>query len=109
MALAGSTLVIYGSGFYGISKVIFPGNIAVTNFSVSGITKITVTVPSGITSGGPLQVVGTYGTGTSVLLFNDYATGMLTTFDDANYSWGQLCQLPMMPRFSPTIPVSIAV
>jgi len=41
-----------------------------------------------VTSGGPLQVVGTYGTGTSVLLFNDYTTGMLTTFDDANYSWG---------------------
>lgn len=88
MALAGATLVINGNGFYGISKVIFPGNIAVTNFTVSGITTITVTVPAGITQGGPLQVVGQYGTGTSVLLFNDYITGMLTTFDDANYSWG---------------------
>lgn len=88
MALAGQTLVINGNSFYGISKVIFPGGIAVTNFTVSGITKITLTVPPGITTGGPLQVVGTYGTGTSILLFNDYTTGMLTTFDDANYSWG---------------------
>ncbi len=88
MALAGQTLYIYGDAFYGISKVIFPGNIAVTNFTVSGITKITVTVPPGITTGGTLQVVGTYGTGVSILRFNDYVTGMLTTFDDGNYSWG---------------------
>jgi len=88
MALAGQTLIINGNSFYGISKVIFPGGIAVTNLTVSGITKITLTVPAGIATGGPLQVVGTYGIGTSVLRFNDYTTGMLTTFDDANYSWG---------------------
>ncbi|MCW3092552.1 MAG: hypothetical protein JWP81_3621 [Ferruginibacter sp.] len=88
MALPGSTLVINGSSFYGTKQIIFPGNIVVTNFTVSGITKITVTVPAGITQGGPLKVVGTYGTGTSVLLFNDFTTGMLTTFDDGNYSWG---------------------
>lgn len=88
MALAGQTLIINGNSFYGISKVIFPGGIAVTNLAVTGITKITLTVPAGITTGGPLQVVGTYGTGVSVLRFNDYTTGMLTTFDDANYSWG---------------------
>ncbi|HEY4149178.1 MAG TPA: glycan-binding surface protein [Chitinophagaceae bacterium] len=88
MALAGQTLYIFGDAFYGISKVIFPGNIVVTNFTVSGITKITVTVPPGLSTGGPLQVVGTYGTGTSILRFNDYTTGMLTTFDDGNYSWG---------------------
>jgi len=88
MALAGQTLIINGNSFYGISKVIFPGGITVTNVTVTGITKITLTVPAGITTGGPLQVVGTYGTGVSVLRFNDYTTGMLTTFDDANYSWG---------------------
>jgi len=88
MALAGSTLIINGNGFYGISKIIFPGNISVTNFTVSGITTITVTVPAGITQGGPLQVVGQYGIGTSILRFNDFTTGMLTTFDDGNYSWG---------------------
>jgi hypothetical protein len=88
MALAGATLVINGNNFYGVNKVIFPGGIAVTNFTVSGITQITLTVPTGITTGGPLQVVGTYGIGTSILLFNDFTTGMLTTFDDANYSWG---------------------
>jgi len=89
MALAGATIVINGNGFYGVSKIIFPGGIAVTdNFTVTGITQITVTVPSGITEGGPLQVVGQYGTGTSVLLFNDFVTGMFTTFDDGNYSWG---------------------
>jgi hypothetical protein len=88
MALAGATLLINGNNFYGINKVIFPGGIAVTNFTVTGITMITVTVPPGITQGGPLQAVGQYGTGTSVLLFNDFTTGMLTSFDDGNYSWG---------------------
>jgi hypothetical protein len=88
MAMAGSTLIINGNNFYGISKVIFPGGVEVDNPTVSGITQVTLTVPSGITTGGPIQLVGTYGTGTSILLFNDYATGMLTTFDDGNYSWG---------------------
>src|SRR5262249_44892897 len=77
-----------GNSFYGVTKVIFPGNIAVTSFTMSGTSQITCTVPPGITTGGPLQVVGTYGTGTSVLLFDDFTTGMLTTFDDGNYSWG---------------------
>ena len=88
MAMAGSTLIINGNNFYGISKVIFPGGIEVDNPTVSGITQITLTVPPGITTGGPIQLVGTYGTGTSILLFNDLTTGMLTTFDDGNYSWG---------------------
>ncbi len=88
MALAGSTLVINGNNFYGITKVIFPGGVEVDNPMVTGITQITLTVPAGITQSGPIQVVGTYGTGVSILLFNDYTTGMLTTFDDGNYSWG---------------------
>jgi hypothetical protein len=88
MAQAGSTLLINGNDFYGITKVIFPGGVEVDNPAVSGITLITLTVPSGITQSGPIQVVGTYGTGTSILLFNDFTTGMITTLDDANYSWG---------------------
>jgi hypothetical protein len=88
MAKAGQTLVINGDNFYGVTKVIFPGDIEVDDPAVSGITRITLTVPSGITESGPIRVVGQYGTGVSILLFNDYTTGMLTTFDDGNYSWG---------------------
>ena len=89
MATAGTTLTINGNNFYAISKVIFPGGIEVSDLTVSGITKITLTVPSGITEGGPIQVVGTYGTGTSILLFNDITTGVLCNFDNVNnFSWG---------------------
>jgi hypothetical protein len=88
MALAGATITLTGTSFYGVTQVIFPGGIAVSNLTLSGITKITLTVPAGVTTGGPLQLIGTYGTGTSIPLFNDFTTGMLTTFDDGNYSWG---------------------
>ncbi len=89
MATAGTSLTIYGNNFYAISKVVFPGGIEVSNPTVSGITQITLTVPPGITSGGPIEVVGAFGTGTSILLFNDMATGMICNFDDVNtYVWG---------------------
>jgi hypothetical protein len=88
MAKAGEQVIIHGDNFYGISKVTFPGGIDVTNFAVPDITQIILTVPAGITDGGPIQVTGKFGTSTSVLLFDDFKTGMLTTFDDGNYSWG---------------------
>lgn len=88
MAQAGQTIVITGANFYGITKVTFPGNIAAASFTRNSVTQVTATVPAGITTGGTLSVTGTYGTGVSVLLFDDFTTGMLTTFDDGNFSWG---------------------
>lgn len=85
-AVAGETLVLTGNNFFFIDKVVFPGGVEVT----SGITtnetgtRLELTVPAGITQAGPIQVQNLYGTGTSVLLFNDLATGMLCNFDDVN-------------------------
>lgn len=91
MAVAGETVEIYGNNFFYIDKVVFPGAIAVT----TGITtnnagnKLTVTIPAGITTGGTISVVNRYGTGTSILLFNDMVTGVIHNWDNvSNYSWG---------------------
>ena len=90
-ALAGQTVTVYGSNFYYIDKVILPGGIAVSTGIVTNDlgTTLTFTVPSGVTTGGPIQVVNRYGTGTSALLFDDFSTGVANNFDNVNnYSWG---------------------
>jgi hypothetical protein len=86
-ALAGETVTLTGSNFYLVKQIIFPGNIAVTNFTATPDgTQITVTVPSGITTGGPLQVAAKFGTGSSLFAFDNFKapyTGFL-----ANFEWG---------------------
>jgi hypothetical protein len=86
-ALAGETVTLTGSNFYLVKQVIFPGNIAVTNFTATPDgTQITVTVPSGITSGGPVQVAAKFGTGSSLFAFDNFKApfpGFL-----ANFEWG---------------------
>jgi hypothetical protein len=90
-ALAGARITIRGNNLFFVEKVIFPGGIAVTTnlTTVASGTSVEVTVPAGITQAGPLQIMTKSGTGTSVFLFNDYATGMITNFDNINnFSWG---------------------
>ncbi|HXB94797.1 MAG TPA: glycan-binding surface protein, partial [Puia sp.] len=86
-ALAGETVTITGSNFYLVNQVIFPGNIAVTNFTVTPDgTQITATVPTGVTTGAPLKVAAKFGTGSSKFLFDNFlapSTGFL-----ANFEWG---------------------
>lgn len=91
MAVAGDKVTLYGNNFFFIDKVIFPGNIEVTTDLVTNIsgTTLELTIPAGITQGGTIQVVNQYGTGTSILLFNDLVTGVLCNFDNVNtFSWG---------------------
>ena len=90
-AKAGSKVAVYGNNFFFVDKVVFPGNIEVT----SGITAndagtmLMVTVPSGVTTAGNIKVVNRYGTGSSLLQFNDYSTGVLHNYDNVNnYDWG---------------------
>jgi hypothetical protein len=90
-AVAGTVVVIYGNNFFFVDKVIFPGGIAVStgiSSNQSG-TALQLTVPPGITAGGPIQVQNRYGTGTSILLFNDMVTGVLHNYDNVNnFDWG---------------------
>ncbi|MFI5188199.1 MAG: glycan-binding surface protein [Chitinophagales bacterium] len=86
MAVAGDNVTLYGNNFFFIDKVIFPGNVEVNSDIITNDagTSLNLTVPSGITQGGPIQVVNRYGTGTSFLLFNDVTTGVLCNFDNVN-------------------------
>jgi Surface glycan-binding protein B xyloglucan binding domain len=86
MALPGDHVTINGNNFFFVEKVIFPGNIQVTSgltANASG-TTLDLTVPAGATQAGTIQVVNRYGTGTSLLLFNDAVTGVLCNFDNVN-------------------------
>jgi len=90
-ATAGTAITIYGFNFFYISKVIFPGGITVSSGMTSNTagTTLNLTVPSGITTGGTIQVVNRYGTGVSVILFNDLTTGVLNNYDNVNnFAWG---------------------
>jgi Surface glycan-binding protein B xyloglucan binding domain len=86
MAVAGDQVTIYGNNFFFITKVVFPGNVEVTTgitTNASG-TELNLTIPAGITSAGTIKVINRYGTGTSILLFNDVETGVLCNFDNVN-------------------------
>jgi hypothetical protein len=90
-ALAGDRVTIYGNSFFLVKKIVFPGGKEVTNNLVANDagTQLQVTVPDGITTGGPITVETTYGTATSIFLFNDFIQGVLHNSDNAsNFDWG---------------------
>ncbi len=90
-ALPGARVTIYGSNFFFVKKVVFPGGIAVTtNLSANDAgNQLQVTVPTGVTTGGPITVETLYGSVTSVLLFNELTKGVLHNSDNAsNFVWG---------------------
>jgi len=89
-AVAGTSLIIRGSNFYGISKIVFPGGINATNYTVDSATQITVKVPAGITKGDSLRVYGTFGSGSSPFIFDNWlspSTGFLANFDGTTDQW----------------------
>lgn len=89
-ATAGTSITIYGSNFYGITKVTFPGGIDVTSPTVNdSSTQISVAVPSGITAGDSIRVTGTFGTSVSPFVFDNWLSptfGFLANFDIYNGS-----------------------
>ena len=90
-AVAGTRVTITGNNFFYIDKVIFPGGVAATTNLVTNAagTTLEATIPAGITASGTISVVNRYGTGTSVLLFNDFTTGVLHNSDNvAKLEWG---------------------
>ena len=90
-AVGGSTLIITGSNFYGVTSVIFPGGKAGTNLIVTGTTQLSVTVPAGITTGDVLKITGTFGIGTSNFIYANYlspTTGYLANFEDGDKYFG---------------------
>ena len=89
-AVAGQEITITGSDFYGITKVVFPGNKEVTTIKTNSSKSLTLTVPAGVSSG-PVQVTGAYGTGQSTIIFNNHlapTVGFLANFEDGNAYFG---------------------
>ncbi|MBJ6111485.1 IPT/TIG domain-containing protein [Hymenobacter sp. BT523] len=64
----GTVVVVTGTGFTGATQVTFNGTVAPV-FTVNSATQITVTVPTGATTG-PVAITATGGTGTSSFNFN---------------------------------------
>ena len=62
-----SVVVISGSNFAGVSAVRFNG-LAAASFSIDSTAQITAIVPAAATTG-PISVVNTFGTGTSLVTF----------------------------------------
>ena len=90
-AVAGTNITISGTDFYGVTSVIFPGGKQGTNLAANSTTQLSVTVPDGITSGDSLRVTGTYGTGVSRFVFDNYlspTTGFLANFEDGDTYFG---------------------
>jgi hypothetical protein len=84
-ARAGEPIALAGNYLFYIDKVIFPGNIEVTNTQANNSgTLMELVMPAGVTQSGPLKIVNRYGTTTSRVLYNDTTTGMLCNFDNVN-------------------------
>ncbi len=90
-ALPGTQITINGSNLYLVQKVVFPGNIEVTNFTTSANGRtLGVAVPSNLSSSGKLTILTKYGSTTTVSDFNE-STGpnILANFDGINFlEWG---------------------
>jgi hypothetical protein len=97
-ALPGTTLTIYGSNFYGVSQVMFPGNIQGEALSVIDANTLTVTVPSGIPDEGGNIVITAMG-GNSITkngaryhetggIFAGFEGGIDNDFQNWGFSYG---------------------
>ncbi len=84
-AAAGATITFTGTNFINISEVTFPGGLQGTNIQSLGVSRFSVTVPSGITSPDSIKVTGGLGDAVAPQLFGTYLTspspGYLSTFD----------------------------
>ncbi len=93
-AQAGEDIFILGSDFYLIEKIVFPGDLETTDFTVNkSANRIELTVPEGLTEAGNIKIVTTYHTVESPMPFNDLSQeGTLCNFDNINtFLWG--CQI----------------
>ncbi|MDR0799655.1 MAG: glycan-binding surface protein [Dysgonamonadaceae bacterium] len=88
---AGEEITLYGTGLAEITKIIFPGEIEITEnilFDEEDGKWCTVTVPAGVSEdGGSILILGANGGAYSPAYFN-FQKGVVHNFDDVNnYSW----------------------
>ena len=91
-AFPGAAVTITGTNFYFIKSVTFPGNKTVLNPVVNQQgTEISLVVPDGATTAGPITVKGDFGEGQSIFIFNNYRdpqVGFLANFEDGDPHFG---------------------
>ncbi len=89
--LPGSVMKIKGSNFYLVQKVSLPGNVDVTNFTVSeDARQIELTIPESAATSGPLSITTKFGEAKSPMnVFVSTGNGVVSNFDDLNnLEWG---------------------
>lgn len=90
-ATVGAKVRVYGSNFYLVQKVVFPGNFDGGSVVASADgTSIEVTVPANISEAGPIKVITKYGQSISAFPFGLKAgPRVMSNFDDQNtLEWG---------------------
>lgn len=92
MPNVGEPIIVYGSGLTEIAKVVFPGNVVVTEGIISDLDGeyFMVDMPAGVSEeGGSIFVEGSNGGAYSPAYFN-YKKGLLLNFDGvgAQGAWG---------------------
>ena len=97
MPLAGELITIYGTGLKEVSKVVFPGNVSVTDGIVSDKDGkfCTVTMPQGVSEeGGSILIECANGGAYSPSYFN-FKKGLLLDFDGhgSQGSWGSTASM----------------
>ncbi|UCH13950.1 MAG: IPT/TIG domain-containing protein [Bacteroidales bacterium] len=93
-APSGEDIFILGSDFYLIEKIVFPGDLETSDFTVNkSASMIEVTVPEGLSDTGRIAIVTSYHTVESPMPFNNLSQeGTICNFDNINtYIWG--CQI----------------
>lgn len=90
---AGEEITVYGTGLFEVSKVVFPGDVEVTqgiSYDEEDGEFFTVTVPEGVSAeGGPIYIESSNGAAYSPAFFN-VERGLLLNFDGAGTmgEWG---------------------
>ncbi|MVN23076.1 glycan-binding surface protein [Mucilaginibacter arboris] len=88
-ANAGDSVKINGLNFFFIKSVVYAGK-TITSYTASNDgTTISLAVPAGITTGGPVSVTTNSGSATTTFNVEDFVTGVFCNFDAINtYPWG---------------------
>ena len=86
----GDSVIIYGANFYGVDKVIFPGNQEIAKISVDeNGSAIRFLAPNDLERG-PLKIEALFGSIATLYDINNLnGPGVVNNFDDINtYGWG---------------------
>lgn len=83
-ANAGDSVKINGLNFFFIKSVVYAGKTITSYTGSSDGTTISLAVPAGITTGGPVTVITNSGSAATVFNVEDFVNGVFCNFDNVN-------------------------